>query len=127
MRIATTFTWRYAWREGVNDREIHRGEQFLHVYPNDLLSDIPRRLKDQRLLVVGPPTGLAAALDGAKARFDRVEDASRLAAAAKVQLILVAPMRRRFTVHAGALAAQADAGAGVFIFAIQAPALLGYA
>ncbi len=117
VRVPTAFQW--DWRLLANDREIARGSQTIHAYPQDLLAGVKQRLAGRRLVVWDSSDGLPAALEQAGIAFTRVQQGDQLAFA-RAEIVLVGPGRISDRTFAqAALLGQVTGGGSVMVFQQQ--------
>ncbi len=128
VRVRTTMQWQYRLHQREDASEIARGLVTIHVYPDNLLAGLGKRMADKKIVVWDRAGQLSEVLARAKVPHQTIEHPSKLQFA-RPDVILVgrdeldgAPFAQ------SSLIGQARAGAGILIFKqTRARALAGYA
>lgn len=77
-RTRVTLHWLYQIVSRDGGKELETGDRPINLFPDDLTSNLARRLQDKRLVVWDKPQGLPKALDRVKAPFLRVDSGDKL-------------------------------------------------
>ncbi len=124
-RTKLHWTWQLLQRDG--GKQLASGESSIHVFPRDLLADLPQRIGDRRLFVMDSDDGLPRVLESAKVPFTRLLDAATLQAVKADMILIGADQLAADGMQQSPLIEQARAGASVMFFAQKIDRLADYA
>jgi hypothetical protein len=127
VRVRVELHWDYRLLDRNSGRELEAGSVALNVFPDDLTTDLARRLGDKRLVVWDKPSGLPELLDHARVPFTRIDSSDRLQVM-RPDVLLVGPsIIGDSPFDQAPLAGLAENGTSVMIFRQSRPAsLAGY-
>jgi len=124
VRVRTSVTWRYRLIGRNVEEALATGERTIHLFPKNLLAQLPKVLAGRRMIVWDEEGGIPRVLSQAKVAHSRIDAASGLQTA-RADIIVVGPDQiGESPLSQAPLLGHAQAGSSVLIFSQRGPKTL---